>query len=168
MRPGPLLRGPQKWKAFERLMTLELADCSSHLAFERRSAMFAHHSYRLLALTIFSFALLVACDHKPSPSPKAGQAEAKGSQISVTVNGKGPITISTPTSEFDVLPSGYVQGYLLKNGKKLTLDEPPAGPGFGASVVSGATNVAFDLDLAQAKVSEAQGKLGRGKRVEIT
>jgi alpha-galactosidase len=120
----------------------------------------------------FFFALLllititVACSHQPAPAPNA--ATSHPSDIKVTVNDGGPVIIQTSTAEFQVLPSGYVQGSLLNGGKKLTLDAPTVGvPGGSDYVSSSGKQVHFTLDFSQAKVLESQGKMGRGKRVEI-
>jgi len=88
----------------------------------------------------------------------------------VTVNAAGPIVLWTSTAEFDILPSGYVQSYLVKGGNRLTLDEPEDGAaGSGDYLVSEGKEIRdFTLDLAHAQVADAHGKLGAGgKRVEI-
>jgi alpha-galactosidase len=91
---------------------------------------------------------------------------ARPSEIKVTVNDGGPVVMQTSTAEFQVLPSGYVQGFLLKDGKKLTLDEPGALASSDYLVTAG-KDVQFKLDFAHAKIRESEGKLGRGKHVEI-
>ena len=115
-----------------------------------------------------SFVLLSAgCSPKKAPAPQAEQLSA----VKVTVSPSGPVVLTTSEAEFDVLPSGYIQAYLLKDGKRLTLDEPGSGVA-GASdylVSSGKEVRNFSLDFSHVKVSDARGKLGaRGKRVEIT
>jgi alpha-galactosidase len=116
----------------------------------------------LLLLTVVT----IACSHQSAPAPKT--APSHPSDIKVTVSDGGPVTIQTSTAEFQLLPSGYVQGALLKNGKKLTMDQPPVGvPGGSDFVISGGKEVHFTLDFSQAKVLETQGKMGRGKRVEV-
>jgi alpha-galactosidase len=116
----------------------------------------------ILVLTLIT----IACSHQPAPAPKA--APSHPSDIKVTVNDGGPVIIQTSAAEFQVLPSGYVQGFLVKDGKKLTLDAPPVGvPGGSDYLSSGGKEVHFNLDFSQAKVLESQGKMGRGKRVEI-
>jgi alpha-galactosidase len=115
-----------------------------------------------LVLTFISF----ACSHQQASAPKT--APSHPSDIKVTVSDGGPIILQTSTAEFQLLPSGYLQGALLKDGKKLTLDQPRVGvPGGSDYVVSDGKEVYFTLDFSQAKVLEAQGKMGRGKRVEI-
>lgn len=102
-------------------------------------------------------------------TPPAGQGAS--SQIAVSVNRGGPVTIRTTTAEFEILPSGYVQAYLLKDGKRLTLDDPDGAAPESANsvVVSGKEVPDFTLDFDHVKVSPARGKIGeRGKRIEIT
>src|ERR1035437_4322656 len=43
--------------------------------------------------------------------------------VYVVVKDGGPVVITSSTSEFQILPSGYVQASLLKGGHRLTLDE---------------------------------------------
>jgi hypothetical protein len=106
--------------------------------------------------------LMLSCSKSEAPSPSAAP---RPSDIKVEVRAGGPIVLTTGTAEFQVLPSGFVQATLLKDGKRLTLDEPNAS---GSDPITHAgKEVQFVPDLAQAKVSEATGKLGRGKRVEI-
>jgi hypothetical protein len=88
------------------------------------------------------------------------------STIKVDVAGGGPATITTSTAEFRVLPSGYIQSTLLSN--KLSLDEPAVGaPTDSDYVVADKKEIRFVLEFDKARVADAVGKLGRGKRVEI-
>lgn len=110
---------------------------------------------------------LVGCREISSPPAQ----EAPPSAVAVTVNPGGPVVLRTPTAEFDVLPSGYIQAFLVKDGKRLTLDDPEIGPAGSGDDLSAAgkeiRDFAFDFD--RVKVTDAQGKIGaRGKRVEIT
>ena len=99
---------------------------------------------------------------KPKPEP------SRPSDIRVVVSDGGPVTFTTSTAEFQILPSGYVQGFLIKDGRKLTLDDPRLGTPTGSNFISSAKQeVHFTLDFSQARVLESQGKMGRGKRVEI-
>ena len=122
------------------------------------------------AAPVFLAAIVIALSGcREQPSPPSGQAQSSSS-VSVTVNPGGPAVLQTPSAEFDVLPTGHVQAWLLKDGKRLTLDEPQPGPAAsGNSVVSGGKEIHdFVFDFEHARISDAQGKLGpRGKRVEI-
>ena len=76
--------------------------------------------------------------------------------------------MTTSTAEFQILPSGFLQATLLKDGKRLTLDEPGVGSAGGSdSIVHAGEELDFIPDFEQARVVESSGKLGRGKRVEI-
>jgi alpha-galactosidase len=90
--------------------------------------------------------------------------------IAVSGNAAGPIVLRTSTAEFDILPSGYVQGYLVNGAIRLTLDDPET-LSAGASdypVARGTEIRDFTLDIAHPQVTNAHGKMGaHGKRVEI-
>ena len=114
---------------------------------------------------------LLACSHLPqSPlgKAKANPDATQPSTIKVEVNDGGPVVFTTSATEFRVLPDGYVQAFLLKDGQKLSLDEPRVGAAADSDYVAvGGKEIHFSLDFQQAKVLEAIGKLGVGKRVEI-
>jgi alpha-galactosidase len=99
---------------------------------------------------------------EPKPAP------SQPSDIKVEVSGGGPVVITTSAAEFRVLPSGFVQATLVKNGQHLTLDEPNVGSTGGSdSVIIGGKELDFIPDFSQARILANDGKLGRGKRVEI-
>jgi alpha-galactosidase len=108
---------------------------------------------------------MLSCSKPAVPSqPTALQP----SDIKVEVREGGPIVLTTSAAEFQILPSGLVQATLLKDGKRLTLDDPSTGSaGGGDSISNEGKQLEFVSDFKQAKVVEASGKLGRGKRVEI-
>ena len=123
-------------------------------------------SSRFLTAILLLAVLTIACSHQTSSAPKA--TPSRPSDIKVNVSDGGPVTLQTRTAEFQLLPSGYLQGALLKDGKKISLDQPRVGVPDGSDyAVSDGKAVDFTLDFTQAKVLEAQGKMGRGKRVEI-
>ena len=116
-----------------------------------------------------SLALLAALACTPSSPP--GSEGTMPSAVAVTVNPGGPVVIKTQTAEFDILASGYIQAFLLRDGKRLTIDEPGADGAIpGGSIRTGDKELSdFTIDFSQVKVSETSGKLGtRGKRVELT
>jgi alpha-galactosidase len=122
---------------------------------------------RLLSLlpAIVLGSVLLSCS-KPASQPKA--APSQPSSINVAVRDGGPIVVTTATAEFQILPSGFVQATLLKDGRRLTLDEPEVGSAGGSdSILLAGKELDFVPDFSQAKVTESTGKLGRGKRVEI-
>src|SRR4029077_2970733 len=109
--------------------------------------------------------LLLSCARQVS-GPKA--PPSRPSDIKVEVRDGGPLVVTTSSAEFDILPSGFLQGFLLKDGKKLSLDEPGQGSAGGSdSIVSHGKKLDFVPDFGRAQVLESSGKLGRGKRVEI-
>jgi alpha-galactosidase len=103
---------------------------------------------------------------KPPAQPKA--PPSRPSDIKVEVRDGGPVVLTTSAAEFQILPSGFLQATLLKDGKRLTLDEPEAGSSGGSdSIVHEGKELDFVPDFTKAKVLDSIGKLGRGKRVEI-
>ena len=116
-----------------------------------------------VALTIVLILTSTGCG---SASVESVQVPA-ASAVAVALNPGGPISLKTAAAEFDILPSGYVQAYLLKDGQRLSLDEPDQAS--SDRLVSAGLDVAnFPFDLAKAKVTDARGGLGnRGKRVEL-
>jgi len=120
----------------------------------------------LLAIALAGMAgLTLSCSKPAVQQPKA--ESSRPSDIKVEVRGGGPIVVTTTTSEFQVLPSGQVRAALLKDGKQLTLDQPGEELSGGDYLVHEGKNLEFTPDFSQAKIVEATGKLGRGKRVEI-
>jgi alpha-galactosidase len=103
---------------------------------------------------------------KPTVQPKA--LPSRPSDVKVEVRDGGPVVLTTSAAEFQILPSGFLQATLLKDGKRLTLDEPGVGSTGGSdSIVHEGKELDFVPDFSQAKVLDSIGKLGRGKRVEI-
>ena len=126
---------------------------------------------RGIARVVFSGAAMLLAGtlgcSKPVAHPKT--ARSRPSDIKVEVRDGGPIVLTTPTAEFQFLPSGFLEATLLKDGKRWTLDEPNVGSTGGSdSIVHQGTEFDFVPDFSQARVVEAVGKLGRGKRVEIS
>ncbi len=125
-----------------------------------------------LVFCLLSLVLLGACSKTPLPLPNktatAKPVPTQPSAINVDVKDGGPVIVTTSTAEFQVRPDGYVQASLLKDGKKLSLDEPAVGAPAGSDFVRvGGKNVDFTLDFQSAQVHEAMGKMGAGKRIEI-
>jgi alpha-galactosidase len=109
--------------------------------------------------------LMLSCA-KPPAQPKA--EPARPSDIKVEVRDGGPVVVTTSAAEFQISTAGYLQATLLKDGKRLTLDEPEAGSAAGSGrIMHQGNDLEFIPDFGQVKVSEAEGKLGRGKRIEF-
>ena len=123
----------------------------------------------LIAAT-FAFTLALTSCSKLSKAPlKTATAKPEPthpSTIKVDVTAGGPVVLTTSAAEFQVRPDGYVQASLLKDGRKLSLDEPSVGaPSDSDFVRMGGKDVHFTLDFQQAQLHEAIGKMGVGKRV---
>jgi alpha-galactosidase len=136
-------------------------------------------AHKLLLATIAPTLILIllesACSKNqtdPTPLPQNGPA-AKAlpthpSTIKVDVKNGGPAVVATGTTEFEVRTDGYVQAFLLKDGNRLSLDDPkPGTPADSDFVRVGGKDVHFTLDFQQAEIHEATGKMGLGKRIEI-
>jgi alpha-galactosidase len=122
--------------------------------------------YSFLEILVAGIALLTASCTKPPAQPRA--APSRPSDIKVEVRDGGPVVLTTSAAEFQILPSGFLQAALLRDGKRLTLDEPGVGSAAGSDyIVHEGKDLEFVPDFGQSKVLEATGKLGRGKRVEI-
>ena len=120
-------------------------------------------------LLAFTICLLQGCEkHDAAPAASAPKA-ASVSAVNVQVNPAGPLVVSTSVSEFDLTPKGYVQAFLLRDGHRLTLDDPAAGAAGSGVTVQGKPVRDFALDLSNASVSNVTGKLGAlGKRIDVT
>src|SRR5579862_589501 len=110
-----------------------------------------HRSFRSFLLSFLATALIastVSC-HKAAEQPKS--VPSRPSDIHVEVRDGGPIVITTTAAEFQVLPSGFLQAILLKDGKRLTLDEPAVGSTGGSdSIVLSGKELDFIPDFSQA------------------
>ena len=127
-------------------------------------------SLRVAASTLFliTVALQLGCNRVQPPKRKEKPTPTRPSDIKVEVKDGGPLVLTTSTAEFDISPSGSVQAFLLKDGKRLTLDEPRLGtPTDSSYLIQNGKEVRFVLDFDKANVLEAIGKLGRGKHVDI-
>lgn len=126
---------------------------------------------QVLATMLVVLSLLTTCSKLQKPAPQTEAAKPQPTQpsaISVDIKGGGPLTLTTRDAEFEVTPDGYIQAFLVKDGKRLTLDEPNVGaPSDSDFVRVAGKEVHFTLDFQQARVNEAIGKMGMGKRVEI-
>ena len=128
--------------------------------------------FRIPRPSLFPFVLvlvltsaLVTCS-KPPAQPRLPPSHP--SDIKVEVRDGGPILITTSSAEFQILPSGFLQASLMKEGKLLSLDEPEVGSAGGSdSIIHEGRELDFIPDFAKTKITEASGKLGRGKRIEL-
>jgi len=115
--------------------------------------------------------LLSACSKVSKPESNAAKTKPAATQpsaIKVETNDGGPLLLTTPAAQFQVRPDGYIQASLLKDGQKLSLDEPHAGaPASSDFARVAGKDVFFTLEFQSARVLEAVGKMGVGKRIEI-
>src|SRR5437773_4522664 len=119
----------------------------------------------LLCLCLLSFATLpfLSCNRKGSAN-----SSQSNSSSSISVSAGSPLVIRTSAAEFRLFPSGYLQAALLRDGKAVRLDDPRPEATADALVSNGKEIGDFVLDLANARISEASGRLGaRGKRIEV-
>ncbi|MGZ4816892.1 MAG: hypothetical protein ACXVZV_15875, partial [Terriglobales bacterium] len=118
-------------------------------------------SRTIAALSLVALAFLSACTKKQSASA------SPTSSLDVKVAADN-ITIPTRGATFTLLPSGYLRA-ALANSSQGTLDDlNPTSKG-AAVTVRGREVDDLSLDLASAKVTDAQGKIGKtGKRVEVS
>jgi alpha-galactosidase len=118
----------------------------------------------VIFLLIIGTLLATSCGRTSNKS-----AAPQPSGIKAVVNQGGPLVITSSTAEFQVLPSGYIQAALIKGGQKLSLDEggedKPASSNF---VMTGGKTTPLVLSFDGVKISEASGKMGRGRRIEIS
>jgi len=127
------------------------------------SGILTPQSVRLAFLVVLTL-LTSQCSQRETPSP----AKPEHSDIQVNVNPSGQLIVTTSAAEFHVLPSGYIQAFLLKGGAKLTLDDQrPSTTHQADYLVTDGKPTEFTPDFSKVRVLDAQGKLGRGKRVEI-
>jgi alpha-galactosidase len=117
-----------------------------------------------------AFGVLVSLTLGPGEKA-AGGAPTPGvlvSKIQVEAVPQGPIRVTTRTAQFEILSNGYVRAFLIKDGHKLTLDDPRTGADASSDyLMQAGKSVHFALNFAQTKILETTGKLGIGKRVEI-
>jgi alpha-galactosidase len=120
--------------------------------------------------SILLFMVAVASLGCGKQQPPATEKAAPQSRITVTANPGAPVIVSSTEAEFDILPAGYVQAFLLKDGKRLTLDEPETSASSAGDIIvsAGGEIRDFTLDFGHVNVTDAKGRLGAtGKRVEI-
>ncbi len=106
------------------------------------------------------------CEKSTAPNNDVA-TQSSTSKIAVRTDSDG-IHVDTPTAEFVLTSSGYLKSSLKSDGHTVTLDDPATETGQHLSI-AGRDTADLKLDLSSAKISEAQGKLGRhGKHIEVS
>jgi len=125
-------------------------------------ARVAKKALAICLLTVFGI-LLPSCSRKDSgTAPRAAQS-------TIEVVSGNPLVIRTSAAEFRLMSSGYIRSSLLSSGKNLSLDDPRSNDVGDVLVSDGKEIGDFMLDLTQAHVGAASGRLGaRGKRIEVS
>ncbi len=123
-------------------------------------------TYGLVILLV----VLTGCEKSQTTAPASTATKAAPvSAVEVQSNATGPLVVKTSVAEFDLTPRGYMQAYLLRDGQRLTLDDPTTDAAGGGVVVSGKPVRDFTFDLSKAAVTNVTGKLGTlGKRIDVT
>ena len=134
-------------------------------AAQQSNRRIGHCGRALPMLLLVGLLQSAGCKSKES-QPTAAPATPQTSAITVNAESDG-VHMRTPTAEFLLRTSGYLQASLRSEGRLLTLEDPEKEA--GQQVIVGRTEVKdFAFDLAQPKVGDVTGKLGRlGKRIDV-
>jgi alpha-galactosidase len=119
----------------------------------------------LLLAGLLTIPVLSCSSHRSNSSSRAE------SKIEVAISDGGPVVISTPSAQFQVSKTGYIQAALLQGGQELSLDDAQADSQASADqVVSGGKEISdFVLDTSRTRITAPSGRLGAaGKRLEIS
>jgi alpha-galactosidase len=113
------------------------------------------------------FLFHVAGCKKNSTVSSSQNAPTAKSVVGVQIS-SGAIAIHTPEADFQLLPNGALTASLKKGASKVTLDAESLDSAQSISL-SGREHPGVILDLANAEVRDAAGKLGQlGKQINIT
>jgi alpha-galactosidase len=108
---------------------------------------------------------LSGCQKQESPATPVAQ-QTPSSSIRVTPAADG-LRVQTSAAEFVLLPNGYLKASLAGKNLPSTLDDPGTEPGQLLTVARHPVSD-YSLDVANAQVGDAQGKLGKtGKHIEV-
>src|SRR5271167_673229 len=92
---------------------------------------------------------------------------AQESQVQVHAAASA-VLVETPAAEFAIAPNGYVTASLVKDGRKLSLDDAASDSGIQVTT-AGKDLPPANFDVAHPQISAAHGRLGtKGKRIELT
>ena len=71
------------------------------------------------------FCLLSACQKSAPPATQADHATPAVSRIEATARPDGSVLIKAPSAEFELSPRGYLQAFLVRDGRRVTLVHRP-------------------------------------------
>ena len=125
-----------------------------------------HSKFYLLIAAVSTLSVVPGCNKQQTAPATSTPTQPTVSQVEVQPAAAGPLVIKTAAAEFDVTPSGYVQAFLLRDGKRLTLDDPAANAAGGSVTVEGKVVGDFTFDLSHATVADAIGKLSSSTQIE--
>ncbi|HSD66056.1 MAG TPA: alpha-galactosidase, partial [Vicinamibacteria bacterium] len=91
---------------------------------------------------------------------------AAGAEPVAVVREPAAIVLRTPAAEFRLIPSGKLTGALAAGERRLSLQAPQGGADTVA--VADGPPGAIPIDVGRAVVTDVDGSLGKGKRVEAT
>jgi hypothetical protein len=115
------------------------------------STLLRLNAIRLTVLLLAIATITVGCTRSQTDASK--QPATRHSDIQVEVKPGGPLVVTTNAAAFEVSPAGYVQAFLLRDAKRLTLDDPNQGqPNESDYLVLSGKEIHFVLDFDQAKV----------------
>jgi len=141
---------------------------------ERRSSTHVHRLFRLLpsafVAVLVSFAglfLVNVTGCQKGAQPSSSQTPSAKSAIAVRISAAA-IAIHTPAADFELLPNGATTASLGQGQSKLSLDTDS--PHLAQSIsISGKEVPGVSLELANAEVKDATGKLGTlGKQINVS
>ena len=141
---------------------------------ERRSSTHVHRLFRLLpsafVAVLVSFAglfLVNVAGCQKGAQPSSSQTPPAKSAIAVRISAAA-IAIHTPAADFELLPNGATTASLGQGQSKLSLDTDS--PDSAQSIsISGKEVPGVSLELANAEVKDATGKLGTlGKQINVS
>jgi alpha-galactosidase len=115
------------------------------------------------------FCLLSACQKSAPPAAQADHATPTVSRIEATARPDGSVLIKVPSAEFELSPRGYLQAFLVRDGRRFILDEPAPNAAGTTAWVNGRPVSDFVLEAGSVVISASTGKLGAlGKRIQTT
>jgi len=115
---------------------------------------------------LFAFLVLSGCKQQQQTSSASQTQPAPASTVRV-IPAANELRVQTSAAEFVLSPNGYLKASLTGKSAPATLDDPSKESG-QVLTVGGQRSSDFSFDIASARVSDAQGKLGKtGKHIDV-